>query len=230
MLLFLFDCKSGFYFDVCFNKKEPMKKLLTIALLCLTVLSLKAQVKYGLKAGVNFANATFKNAGLSTSPSSLTTFHVTGFADIPIDGMFSFQPGVTYLGKGYKYDITINDSPEKGEASLSYLEVPLNGIAYFPTRSGRLFIGAGPYMGIGISGTLEQGSTEKDLKFGTSADDDVSPIDLGLNFMLGYHLNGGLLFNGGYGFGFTNAIPKDKRADDIKINHKQFFLSLGYSF
>ncbi|WP_041536980.1 porin family protein [Pseudopedobacter saltans] len=205
-----------------------MKKIFAISLLMILAFTIKAQVKYGLKAGVNFATATFKNYDLSISPSNLTTFHIAGFVDIPIDGMFSFQPGVTYLGKGYKYDLPNGDS--KGEVDLSYIEIPMNGIAYFPTRSGRIFVGAGPYLGFGISGNIDEITSERDLKFGNGVNDDVNPMDIGLNFMLGYHLNGGLLFNAGYGLGLSNTIPKDKRTDDAKIHHKQFFLSLGYSF
>jgi len=214
-----------------------MKKTLLSGLLFFAVLSVNAQVKYGLKAGVNFANATLKQSGMSISPESITSFHFTGFADIGISEKFSFQPGLSFQGKGAKIDVNESGMYVRSTDNISYLEVPLNGVLYLPLGEGNLFIGAGPYVALGLFGKSKyetnfpvEESGEEDAKFGNSEDDNVAPIDLGLNFMLGYQLKSGLLFNAGYGLGLANTIPKDLRENGTKSNNKVFSISVGFAF
>lgn len=83
-----------------------MKKILLSSLLLFIGVAVNAQIKYGLKAGVNFANATAKSSGISFSPESITSFHITGFADIAINDKFSFQPGLSFQGKGAKLEVS----------------------------------------------------------------------------------------------------------------------------
>lgn len=213
-----------------------MKKFLFPALL-LFAFTANAQIKYGLKAGVNFANITIKSSGMSISPESQTSYHVTGFADIGISEKFSFQPGLSLQGKGYKMVVSESDVTIKGTANVAYLEVPLNGVLYLPAGKGDIFLGAGPYIAFGLFGKSTVDSNvpdfdipDEDAKFGNSAADNVSPIDFGLNFMAGYQLKSGLLFNAGYGLGLGNTIPKDAREDDSKQTNKVFSISIGYSF
>lgn len=115
--------------------------------------------------------------------------------------------------------------------------MPLNGVLYLPLGEGSIFIGAGPYVAFGLFGKSEyetnfpvEDSYEEDAKFGNSEDDNVAPIDMGLNFMLGYQLKSGLLFNAGYGLGLANTIPKDLRDGDVKSSNRVFSLSVGFAF
>ncbi|WP_353139296.1 outer membrane beta-barrel protein, partial [Pseudopedobacter sp.] len=82
-----------------------MKKILLATAFALTVSFANAQLKYGLKAGVNFANMDISSQGMSISPKSQTSFHLTGFVDVAISEKFSFQPGLSFQGKGYKVDV-----------------------------------------------------------------------------------------------------------------------------
>lgn len=214
-----------------------MKKILLSGLLLFAVVAVNAQIKYGLKAGVNFANITAKSSGISFSPESLTSFHLTGFADIAINEKFSFQPGLSFQGKGYKLDIRESGFYQKDDTNIGYLEVPLNGVVYLPLGEGNLFIGAGPYIALGLFGKSKYESNisgglngEEDAKFGNTEDDNVAPIDFGLNFMLGYQLKSGLLFNAGYGLGLGNTIPKDLRDSGDKSSNKVFSISVGFAF
>lgn len=214
-----------------------IKKIFLPILLFFTVVSANAQVKYGLKAGINFANTTMKMSGMSFSPEAQTSFHLTGFADIAINEKFSFQPGLSFQGKGYKLDIRESGYTQKDNTNLSYLEIPLNGVLYLPLGDGKLFIGAGPYVAFGLFGKSKYESNsvaglngDEDAKFGNSKDDHVAPIDLGLNFMVGYQFKSGLLFNAGYGLGLANTVPKDLREGGLKGNNKVFSLSVGYAF
>ena len=78
-----------------------MKKLLLFAAVAVFGLSnVNAQeVKFGAKAGVNFATIT----GDETSGvDSRTAFHIGGVAEIVISEKFSFQPELLYSGQGAK--------------------------------------------------------------------------------------------------------------------------------
>ena len=212
-----------------------MKKILLATAFALTVSLANAQLKYGLKAGVNFANMGISSQGMSFSPKSQTSFHLTGFVDVAISEKFSFQPGLSFQGKGYKLDVDGEEGSATGKFNLGYLEVPLNAVLYLPAGDGNVFIGAGPYAALGLFGKQKYdvsglGSGDEDVKFGNSEDDDITSMDFGLNFMLGYRLNSGLLFNAGYGLGLANNIPKDLRENDLKYKHKVFSISVGYSF
>ncbi|WP_353139531.1 porin family protein, partial [Pseudopedobacter sp.] len=150
---------------------------------------------------------------------------------------FSFQPGLSFQGKGYKVDVEDEGISFTDKVNLGYLEIPLNAVLHLPAGDGNVFIGAGPYASFGLFGkekvesnAPEFESMNEDVKFGNSEDDDIAPMDFGLNFMLGYRLNSGLLFNAGYGLGLANNIPKDLRENDLKYKHKVFSISVGYSF
>ncbi len=226
-----------------------MKKILLATAFALTVSFANAQLKYGLKAGVNFANVTVNGSDYSLSPSSVTSFHLTGFVDIGLNENFSFQPGISFQGKGFKSKEEEDGFYVKEKADYSYVEIPLNAVYSLPAGSqGSVFFGAGPYVSFGLFGKykiddnlssedrkiveefLGQELKDRDVKFGNKVGDDLSPIDFGLNFMLGYRLNSGLLLNAGYGLGLANVMPKDQREGDSKLKNKLFSISVGYSF
>lgn len=226
-----------------------MKKILLATAFALTVSLANAQLKYGLKAGVNFANVTASSSGYSLSPSSLISFHLTGFVDIGLNENFSFQPGISFQGKGYKSKEEDEGYYVKQKADYSYIEIPLNAVYSLPAGSqGSVFFGAGPYVSFGLFGKYKiddnfsaeereileglfgEELKDRDIKFGNKGDDDLTPIDFGLNFMLGYRLNSGLLLNAGYGLGLANVMPKDQREGDSKLKNKVFSISVGYSF
>jgi hypothetical protein len=190
-----------------------MKKILFTATLLISSTLLFSQTKFGLKAGVNFANVTVKEEGSSEeiSPSSLTSYHLGGFAEIGLNKSIFFQPGLSLSGKGFKIEESQNEGGDiiskKESLNLMYLEVPLNFLAKFDAGKGKFFVGAGPYFGYAISGkvkteykfdfsgTVNDGSESEseDVEFGDK-EDEWKPLDLGLNFSTGYELANGLFF------------------------------------
>jgi hypothetical protein len=222
-----------------------MKKILFTATLLISSTLLFSQAKFGLKAGVNLANVTSKEEGssMSASYSSQTSFHFGGFAEIGLNSTFYFQPGLSISGKGYKFNesFSFDDASMsiKGNVNFMYLEAPLNVLAKLSAGSGKFFIGAGPYIGYGLSGKAkaevkadfpgteldESRTADEDVKFG-SGDEEAKPLDFGLNFLAGYELPNGLLFNAGYGLGLTN-FSNDKSTE---TKHKVLSVSVGFKF
>lgn len=198
-----------------------MKKVfLSLSLLFVMGAVFGQEVKYGLKAGVNFANQTFSSGGMSASPSSLTSFHFQGFVDYGVSSNFSIQPGLGISGKGFKGDSDQGDV----EVNLMYLEIPVNALAKFPVSFGKIFLGGGPYAGVKLS--------EKYKLEGEDIDEDESSFntaDFGVNFLGGLEFSNGLTLNANYGLGLINVM-KDSDVFDVTAKNKVFSLSVGFLF
>lgn len=202
-----------------------MKKiLLSLGAAFLLAAGAQAQTSWGLKAGVNLN----KISNYQSNQSNATSFHVTGFADIPVAPSFSIQPGVSLQGKGTKYEATV--AGVTGEATLNTMsiEIPVNAVYYIPAGTGDVFLGAGPYIGFNVSGKAK-GSVDgnefinHDLKF-SGDDKDLNIIDAGINFLGGYKFGNGLLLNAGYGLGLSNLNPHNGDSFSNRV------LSFGVGF
>ncbi len=189
-----------------------MKKvLLTLGVAMSLAGAAQAQVSYGLRAGVNLA----KISNLGDNQSNNTSFHVTGYADLPVAPNFSIQPGLSLQGKGTKYDIGSESTGLTATRNTMSLEIPVNAVYYIPTGyTGSIFLGAGPYVGMNLSGRDRFSARGAGFEVPGDTDIDFSGdnksmnrLDAGVNFLAGYRFNGGLLINAGYGLGLTNMIP-----------------------
>ncbi|MCK8481509.1 porin family protein [Psychroserpens algicola] len=186
-----------------------MKKLLLVTVI--TVLGLTTvnaqDIKFGAKAGLNFAFITGDNTE-DLKPN--TDFHIGVMAEWKITNKFSLQPEIIYSGQGA--DINVGS---EGRVSLNYLNVPLIG-KYYVTE--KLSLEAGPQIGFLLStkgGTLDY----KEL---------LKPIDYGVNFGLGYKLDNGLNFNLRYNLGLSNINDVDGFTDKNRNGVVQ--LSVGFFF
>ncbi|KAA8484675.1 outer membrane protein with beta-barrel domain [Arcticibacter tournemirensis] len=198
-----------------------MKKVfLSLSLLFVMGAVFGQEVKYGLKAGVNFANQTFSSSGMSVSLSSLTSFHFHGFVDYGVSPNFSIQPGIGVSGKGFKSD----SGEEEAEVNVMYLDIPVNALAKFPVSFGKIFLGGGPYAGVKLS--------EKYKLDGESLDEDESSFntaDFGVNFLGGLEFSNGLTLNANYGLGLINVMKESELAD-VTAKNKVFSISVGFLF
>lgn len=203
-----------------------MKKILLTATLLATTTLLFSQTKFGVKAGVNFANQEFKAEGISVSANSLTSFHVLGLVDYQVSPIISLQPGLGLSGKGFKLDAVGVDA----KVNLLYLDIPVNAVAKFPIPNfGKFFIGAGPYAAIGISGKAKgDESVETDDVNLFSEDGAYKTGDFGFNFLGGIELAKGFTLNANYGLGLTN-ISRDTE-DGTSVKNKVFSISVGFLF
>jgi len=204
-----------------------MKKiLLTLGVAFAIATGAQAQTGYGFKAGVNLGEYSNFPSGQSVN----TSFYVTGYADLPIAPNFSIQPGISLQGKGTKYSLSeeeiFNSTTLKASADYKWnvmsIEIPVNAVYYIPTGdAGKVFLGAGPYIGFNVSGKAkingtiidERGGNKEVIKVDDSnnlklsgSNKDLNVIDAGLNFMAGYKFNNGFLLNAGYNLGLTNIV------------------------
>ena len=187
---------------------------LVLVLACAS--SAAAQITYGVKGGVNFANISFDGDDV---PSSSRIGVLAGaFATVPLTGWLSVQPEVIYTVKGASLDIFDIDS----DYIVDYLEVPV--LARVPVRS-NLYVAAGPSIAFQVrarSRTSFAESTEE-----VDIGEEVESLDIGVVGAVGYQM-GRWVFDGRYTHGLSDTDADT--SDNVKIRNRVFSLSVGYRF
>jgi len=213
-----------------------MKKFTLImwaALLSATISTVSAQegIKFGVKAGVNFAKMAVSGSDEDEGLKALTSFQIGALVDLPISSAFSVQPGLALSGKGYKISESDEGFSVKETTNIMYLEIPVNAVY----KISNFYVGAGPYAAFAISGKDKwtvsgDGESESDdekLTFGSGDDADYKRGDFGVNILAGYQLNSGINIGINYGLGLSNIIPGSA---DYKTKNRVFSVSVGFLF
>lgn len=229
--------------------KQFVKTFIALALVLLVQQS-NAQVKLGLRAGINLSkiNTSSEHGLRELQTESLLTYHFGTTLDYRLSDKLSFQPSLLFSVKGSNNDLEYYwDPPIEGydKFFFSYLDIPLH-IAY---KINNFQFFAGPYVAFGLSGKNEwnvkgedfQEAVVLDLKpiFGELDSDDVgkedgyfkSP-DIGLNIGVGYTIDD-FLINAGYSLGLSNIRPGiygTLGSDLVEYNNRVVTFSVGYFF
>lgn len=215
-----------------------MKKiLLTIGAGLLLVLGAQAQTGFGLKAGVTLPSYKYGSSNELSDSKSTTNFYITGYLDGQINQNFAIQPGISLQGKGTKIaEARVNNQRYELTQNTMWLEVPVNFIGKLPVGAVELQVGAGPYVGFGLSGKnkfsgiADNGGVSinesNEFKFGK--DKSLKGVDFGANITAGVKLMNGFLINANYGLGLTNIAGEKNLAQDIKNRVLSF--GIGFEF
>ncbi len=193
----------------------------------MAVLSTQAQVKFGLKGGVNLAKMTLKSSGMSIDPKTLVGYHFGIVSEFKLSDNFYLQPGILYSAKGSKYSISGDGESFEMSIKPSYIEVPINALYKLDVSAAKLLIFAGPYFAYGISGKYESSGQSQDIKFGTSDQDDMKPLDIGINIGVGADFKG-FEITAQYGIGLTNLAAG--ASGDTEMKTKTIGISVAYLF
>ncbi|MBC7425287.1 MAG: PorT family protein, partial [Bacteroidia bacterium] len=122
-----------------------IKSIIAIAVLATASISANAQVKFGLKAGVNFQNLNGKDiSGAALANHVVVRYHAGFTLDIPVAEDFYVQSGLLFKTKGAKIDQT--------KVNLSYIELPITFMYKPKLGEGHLILGFGPYLAYGVGG------------------------------------------------------------------------------
>jgi len=216
-----------------------MKSKVLLFALAATTLSLtsKAQVSFGIRAGLNLQNINGKDiSGKDLDTKLKTGFNIGVNAEMAVAPGFYLQPGVLFSTKGTKVDGGTSDDTK---VNVSYIEVPVNFIFKPALGPGKLLLGAGPYVAFGVGGKLKSGSDDADIKFKSDittaeygADFYLKRLDVGGNLLVGYELAKKLSFqlNAQLGMSKINPNIKDYSADKTSLKNTGFGISVGYRF
>ncbi len=214
--------------------KNLVKLLIVVILLTMTTGSY-AQIRFGVKGGLNLANMLYKDKydTYSKDYKMKAGFHIGMTLEFSISEKFAIEPGLLYSLKGFKME----DSGITNSFNLNYLEIPINAVYKIDLGSGKILIFAGPYFAYGISGKMKSSEAmfganmnEKELKLELGNDkdkDDLKALDYGLNFGAGFEIVG-VTIGLQYGLGLANLSLYTE--DETKFKNRVVGISVGYKF
>lgn len=189
-------------------------------------------VRFGLKAGIDFANFSDSEPnGASISTQSLFGYTAGGAVNIEFKH-FIIQPAFLFMIKGDQG----NDGQIINKLTLKYLEIPVNFLYKLQSGTDNILIGGGLYWARGISGRstvkgeMDGGKVRIDTArtehFGSGVNDIKNP-DVGISFMAGYQFQKHVLINVGYEIGLSSLSNNPAGG---KIHNQVISLGLGYFF
>lgn len=175
-----------------------------------------AQITYGAKVGVNFADVSF-DAGEDVPAGGRKGLLAGVFVTIPL-GWLAVQPEAIYTVKGTSLDIDGVTS----DYIVDYVEVPVLARLRLPRNA---YVVAGPSMAFRLRARNRiafGGSTEEfDL------DDDVESFDLGIVGGVGVDVSRWVV-DARYTHGLSD-IDTDS-SDDVRMRNRVFSVSAGIRF
>ncbi|MCU7551621.1 PorT family protein [Chitinophagaceae bacterium LB-8] len=221
-----------------------MKKqiLLFASIVASTFAMAQTKASFGLRAGVT--SSTMKGDAMSSLNSLLdytngkvatkprTAFFGGAYANIPVGGVFSVEPGVYYAEKGYELGGELNlknmeflGVNAKAQLQSHYIDMPL----LLKANVGGLEVFAGPQVSYLAKADLR--TTAGVLGFNVlnktiDATDQLNRWDAGITGGLGYQFANGVNIRASYDHGLSKA-DANKNFDSY---NRSFKVGLGFSF
>ena len=127
------------------------------------------------------------------------------------------RTGALYSQKGATLDFLGSDIT----MALDYLEVPVDFA--FMLGDGGFALSAGPYFAFLMSAKAKADGESEDIE-------NISGMDLGLNFGASYLINEQILIDARYGMGLTNLSDDSTIADDYVELNGVLSVSFAYMF
>jgi hypothetical protein len=194
-----------------------MKKYILAAMVLILSGMLQAQVRFGIKGGLNLAHVSSNSSAISDYDKVLPTFQLGLLTDISANDHFSFQPQAIIQGKGTKVKYDSEDTLFR----FVSLDIPLN-LLY---KSEGFFIGGGPNLGFNLDANYKQNGSVTDIGIG-SGDPEFKRFDFGMHFMAGYESEAGFLVGVNYLRGITNL----RNVSNHEWRNHVFSVTIGYIF
>lgn len=203
-----------------------------------------------LRGGVNLANVSVTNNGGIDDAKMLTSFQVGIIGDLNITSFLAIQPGVLFTGKGTKTQRGTEGETGFFRATTNpyYIEVPVNLVFKTPTGNSNFFVGAGPYIAMGIAGKRKIDgrtalgttySSESSIKWSnddpTTLNDEegagfgiMKRFDYGFNGTVGVEASK-VVISANYGLGLAKLQSgTGGSGDDNNNKHRVLSFTLGF--
>jgi len=179
------------------------KRALLLATLLALVTTGRAEAQIGLYGGlIGVPGESFPTADGRDKAGGASGFTLGASWDFPLGDRLVVQPGVNLVNKGWMDDL---DELQFTTVRINYLEVPAH-VLFTGGAGGGFFVGAGPALLYGLSGTrtveFRGNRTETDYSFGNGVGQEGA-LTLALSATAGYDL-GRLVLQVGYNQGLTN--------------------------
>lgn len=199
-----------------------------------------AQMRFGIKTGLNFSNASAKFGGEKIDDIKMRFGGQFGvLAQFELTENLALQPEVMYSTMGYKVE-------EEGAATktkLNYLQIPVNVMYKFGSGSAKPYITVGPYIGYALNGKYETEPLDDlldeynfkqlyvepekaDIKFGDEFG-EMKRLDFGVGIGAGVELEH-FQFGVNYSLGLANIMGGGD--SDNSIKNSLFSVSAAFLF
>ncbi|HTI09864.1 MAG TPA: porin family protein [Puia sp.] len=193
-----------------------MKKLVLLFIAGFSLATSHAQIRFGLKAGVNFSSLHETSTTDGSSLSTKVDFNAGALVNIKLIDKLSLQPEVIYSGQGSKatqngMDATYN---------FGYINIPI--LVKYNIIAG-LFAETGPQLGILTSANVKESGSSVSIK------DEIKSTDWSWSFGAGYLLPINLGFDARYNLGFSN-IAKGTDSNGGSLKNGAFQVGVFYLF
>ncbi len=239
-----------FLIKQCISMRKKIVSFCVAALL-LAVINVNAQSSGQLRVGLNLANVSVTDNGRVNDANMLTSFQVGFVGDAHLASIVYLQSGLLFTGKGAKTQSGSSSSANYYKATTNpyYLELPVNLLLKAPLGGdNKFFIGAGPYLAMGIAGKNKvEGkvaniafSRERSIEF---SNDDPTTINnqegagFGIMRRFDYGLNGtagiegkSLVLGVNYGLGLAKLQSRGNSSQDNDNKHRVLSVTLGLKF
>ncbi|KEO75607.1 porin family protein [Anditalea andensis] len=211
-----------------------------------------AQVKWDIKAGINYSNISAKDQdGNKANTSSVPGIYLGMGVALPLSSQFSVHPSLIYAKRGFKQHGPASHLVwgEDFEGKVSYFELPVDLLYSQKIGPGNLLLAVGPYLGYGTGGSwtskgtvligdiLIEGSGDvafqNDYSYGRDMNTIVyaRPWDYGAHCKIGYSLFNHYTISLDIQRGLANLQPRwaDYRPGGT-LRNRSMGVSIGYSF
>ena len=223
-----------------------MRKIIVLALIITLSFQAQSQTKFGIQAG-----AVTSKLG---SYKSFISYKAGIFAEVPLSKKLFLAPELNLVPKGAKTYKSLNYGHQSSwelsgmedKIFLNYVEVPLLFLLKPNPQKNGLHFGAGPVIGMGVSGTgtrnleysdnygnIVERKTEEykpvfDGKKNENGDlSHFNKFEFGAGLLAGYALHNGVRFRLQFRPGFTNIAPN---AITWEATNNYVDLMIGYGF
>ena len=192
-----------------------MKKILiTVAFAALAIAGANAQVKFGVRAGLNHTDQAVKEYDIKQETVPRISFYVGGLAEYAFNNVVLMDAGLTYSNQGYKTKI--------GDGKV--IDHTLNLPVWFKYDFAGFRPKAGLYAGYILSQQLKGNGNSR-----TVDSDSYNHFDYGIGLGAEYNLpNNGLFFEASYNSGLAN-LKKNGDAKNYE-NNRVIQIGVGYKF
>lgn len=201
------------------------KNVLCMAVLLIMVFDVKAQevFRVGVHGGMNLSN--YRVGGKTEAMSSRMKAGLTagGFIQVDLSEYFSLQPGLDLQYQSSKLRSKKADLA-LGDVNNWTLYLPVYAVIKADIGAGKGFLGAGPYLGYGLSAKSDGHNLYQ--KNNSVTGDRMRRFDYGIGCMAGYEFNRHWLVSASFKYGFLDLY----KASDISLDNQSVTLTLGYIF
>ena len=185
----------------------------------------KMKASFGIKANVGPSNFAISGMPDCQSNMRLSTLK-GGFLKLE-SRYFALQYELLVRYRSSEMEDTISQS--KTNYQYWDLEIPVYIMGQIPTKAGKFFIGAGPYVSFGLDAKEFPKNVNLYRKDNTAEKAIMHRWDFGIGTMLGFEFNNGISINAGcYQGGLINVLSAEK--DNRSIKHQVVNFGIGYKF